>query len=46
MSNVNSEDNESGRGGRRRGIIRTALVLGAIVFLIYLAFIAQAVINH
>jgi small neutral amino acid transporter SnatA (MarC family) len=34
------------RSERRRGVIRTALILAAVVMLIYLAFIGRAVLNY
>jgi len=34
------------RSERRRGIIRTALILAAVVLVIYLTFIGRAVITY
>ena len=31
---------------RRRGVVRTALILGAVVVAIYLAFIGRGVLNY
>lgn len=39
-------DQKQGRDERRRGAIRTALILGAVVFAIYLFFVGRGIFNY
>jgi hypothetical protein len=42
-----SDDKHSRSGdGRRRGVVRTALILAGVVFLIYLFFVGRAALTY
>ena len=45
MSTVQDKSQESVKQ-RRRGAVRTALILAGVVFLIYLFFVGRAVLNY
>ncbi|MFU8831534.1 MAG: hypothetical protein ACNA7J_05185 [Wenzhouxiangella sp.] len=45
MTDQNRENNDSNRDPRR-GVTRTALILGAVVAIIYLAFLGQAALTY
>jgi small neutral amino acid transporter SnatA (MarC family) len=46
MMSILTERKPDKRSERRRGIIRTALILAAVVMVIYLTFIGRAVITY
>lgn len=41
-----SEKKSDNRSNRRRGVIRTAVILAAVVMAIYLTFIGRAVLTY
>jgi cell division septal protein FtsQ len=46
VTEQNQENNRNHRDNRRRGVTRTALILGAVVAFVYLAFIGRAALNY